>query len=82
MDAKTLFVDVLYGSKLAFQSLGLVTQTTIKRRQAKSTFKKTLIQQGIPPEAANTIAKEFPNPMSEIFSILKSNAFSKRKTVK
>jgi len=81
MGAKALFVDVLYGSKLAFQSLGLVTQTTLKRRKAKSTFKKTLIQQGVPPEAANEIAEEFPNPISALFSIMKSNAFSPRKDV-
>jgi hypothetical protein len=78
MGAKALFVDVLYCSRLAVQSLGLVTQTAVKRRRAKSTFKKTLIQQGVPLEAANEIAKEFPDPVSEIFSILKSNAFSER----
>ncbi|MGD9130470.1 MAG: hypothetical protein PVH73_02715 [Candidatus Bathyarchaeota archaeon] len=81
MGAKALISSALYGSKLAFQSLGLVTQTTMKRRKAKSTFKKTLIQQGVPLEAANEIAKEFPNPVSEIFSILKSNAFSERREV-
>ena len=73
MGAKALFVDVLYGSRLAFQSLGLVTQTAIKRRKAKSTFKKTLITQGIPPEIANEIAKEYPNPINEIFSLIKNN---------
>ncbi|MCW4015369.1 MAG: hypothetical protein NWF06_03285 [Candidatus Bathyarchaeota archaeon] len=78
MGAKALFVDVLYGSKLAFQSLGLVTQTTMKRRKAKSAFKKTLINQGIPPEIANEIAKEYPNPINELFSLLKSSAFNER----
>lgn len=73
MGAKALFVDVLYGSRLAFQSLGLVTQTAMKRHKAKSTFKKTLIHQGIPPEIANEIAKEFPNPISEIFSLIKNS---------
>ena len=81
MGAKTLFVGAFYGSKLAFQSLGLVTQTSLKRRHAKSTFKKTLIAQGLSPEAAKEIAKEFPNPISELFSILKSNAFTARKQV-
>jgi predicted dinucleotide-utilizing enzyme len=56
MGAKALFVDVLYCSRLAIQSLGLVTQTAVKRRKAKSTFKKTLITEGVPPE----IAKELP----------------------
>ena len=72
MNAKALFVDVLYGSKLAFQSLGLITKTTMKRRKAKSKFKQTLIQQGISPEIADEIAKEYPNPISEIFSFLKN----------
>ena len=74
MGAKSLFVDVLYGSRLAFQSLGLVTRTAMKRRKAKATFKKTLIQQGIPPKIANKIAKEYPNPINEIFSLIKNSA--------
>jgi len=74
MGAKALFVDVLYCSRLALQSLGLVTQTVVKRRKAKSTFKKTLILQGIPPKIAQEIAEEYPNPILEIFSLIKSNA--------
>ncbi len=74
MGAKALFVDVLYCSRLALQSLGLVTQTVVKRRKAKSTFKKTLILQGIPPKIAQEIAEEYPNPITEIFSLIKSNA--------
>ncbi len=74
MGAKALFVDILYCSRLALQSLGLVTQTVVKRRKAKSTFKKTLILQGIPPETAKEIAEAYPNPISEIFSIIKNNA--------
>jgi hypothetical protein len=74
MGAKALLVDVLYCSRLALQSLGLVTQTVMKRRKAKSTFKKTLILQGVPPEIANEIAKDYPNPLAEIFSLIKNNA--------
>jgi hypothetical protein len=72
MGAKALLSDVLYGSKIAFQSLGLLTQTTIKRRKAKAAFTKTLVLEGVPPEVADEIAKEFPNPISELFSILKN----------
>ena len=74
MGAKALFVDVLYCSRLALQSLGLITQTAVKRRRAKSTFKKTLVLQGIPPEIAKEIAKEYPDPITEIFSLIKNNA--------
>ena len=76
MGVKALFVDVLYCSRLALQSLGLVTQTAVKRRKAKSTFKKTLILQGVPPEIANELAKEYPNPITEIFSLIKNNTQS------
>ena len=80
MSAKALFVDVLYCSRLALQSVGLVTQTAVKRRKAKSTFKKTLILQGIPPKIANEIAKEYPDPITEIFSVVKNNAGLYRQT--
>jgi hypothetical protein len=72
MGAKALISNLMYGSKLAFQSLGLVTQSTMKRRKAKATFIKTLVEQGISLEIANEIAKEYPNLISEIFSILKN----------
>ena len=76
MGAKSLLSSVMYGSKIAFQSMGLVTQTSLKRRKAKATFTKTMVDQGVPLEVANQIAEEFPNPVSDLFSILKSSAFS------
>jgi hypothetical protein len=76
MGAKALFVDVLYCSRLALQSLGLVTQTVVKRRRAKSTFKKTLITEGLPPEIAKEIAEEYPDPITMIFSLIKNNMLS------
>jgi hypothetical protein len=76
MGAKALFVDALYCSRLALQSLSLVMQTVVKRRKAKSTFKKNLVLQGIPPKIAKEIAKEYPDPVTEIFSLIRSNAIS------
>jgi len=76
MGAKSLLSSAIYGSKIAFQSLGLMTQTSMKRRKAKATFTKTMVDQGVPLEVAKEIAKEFPNPASELFSILKSSAFA------
>jgi hypothetical protein len=73
MGAKALFIDALYCSRLAVQSLGLVTQTVVKRRRAKSTFKKTLILQGVPPKIAHEIAEAYPNPVNEIFNLVKNN---------
>lgn len=73
MGAKALFVDILYCSRLALQSLGLVMQTVVRRRKAKTIFKKTLILEGIHPIIANELAKEYPNPITEIFSLIKTN---------
>jgi hypothetical protein len=73
MGITALFIDVLYFSRLAVQSLGLVTQTIVKRRRAKSTFKKTLITQGIPPKIAKEIAEQYPDPVNEIFNLMRSN---------
>ena len=73
MGITALFIDILYFSRLAVQSLGLVTQTIVKRRRAKSTFKKTLILQGIPPKIAKEIAEGYPDPVNEIFNLVKNN---------
>ena len=80
MGAKSLLSSAIYGSKIAFQSLGLMTQTSMKRRKAKAIFTKTIVDQGVPLEVAKEIAKEFPNPVSELFSILKSSAFAQAKS--
>ena len=71
MGAKALFVDILYCSRLALQSLGLVTQTIMKSRKAKTTFRKTLITQGIPSEIARELAKAYPNPVKEILNFVR-----------
>ncbi|MCW4022937.1 MAG: hypothetical protein ACOWW1_08165 [archaeon] len=79
MGTKSLLSSVMHGSKIAFQSMGLITQTSLKRRKAKATFTKTMVDQGVPLEVANEIAEEFPNPVSELFSLLKSSAFTQSK---
>jgi len=80
MGAKSLLSSAIYGSKIAFQSLGLMTQTSMKRRKAKAIFTKTIVDQGVPLEVAKEIAKEFPNPVSELFSILKTSAFAQARS--
>ena len=71
MGVKALIIDILYFSRLGLQSLGLVTQTVVKRRRAKSTFKKTLMLQGVPPEIARELAEAYPNPLGEILNLVK-----------
>jgi hypothetical protein len=73
MNAKALFIDAIYCSRMAIQSVGLVAQITMKRRQALSAFKKTLILQGIPKKIADELANEYPDPIAEIFSLVKNN---------
>lgn len=73
MGAKALFVDALYCSRLVVEAASLVPQVIVKRQRAKSTFKKTLITQGVPPEIANELAREFPNPMTDFINIVKSS---------
>ena len=71
MGVKALITGILYFSRLCVESLGLVTQAIVKRRRAKSTFKKTLMLQGIPPKTAQELAEAYPNPLSEILSLVK-----------
>jgi hypothetical protein len=73
MGAKALFVDALYFSRLLVESMGLVTQAIVKRRKAKAAFKKTLVHQGVPPEIAKEIAKEYPNPVNDFFNLVKNS---------
>lgn len=70
MGVKVIFISVLYFSKLSIQSLGLMTKVVYKQRRAKSTFKKTLILHGISPEAAQELAKAYPNPINEILNLM------------
>lgn len=73
MGVKALITDILYFSRLCVESLGLLTQAIVRRRRAKSTFKKTLITQGIPTEIANELAREFPNPITTFINIVKTS---------
>lgn len=71
MGIKALVTGVIYFSRLCVESLGLVTQVIVKRRRAKSTFKRTLVLQGIPPKTARELAEAYPNPITEILSLVK-----------
>ena len=72
MGAKALFVNALQCSRLVVEAVGLVPQAIVKRQRAKSTFKKTLITEGVPTEIANELARDFPNPMTTFINIVKS----------
>jgi hypothetical protein len=72
MGVKALIAGILYFSRLCVESLGLVTQVIVKRRRAKSTFKKTLVLQGIPPRIARELAEAYPNPVAEILNLVRT----------
>ena len=46
-------------------------KSKIRYRRAKATFKKTLICNGIPLEAAQELARAYPNPLNEVLSLMK-----------
>jgi hypothetical protein len=74
MGIKPLITGILFFSRLCIQSLGLITQAIIKRQKAKSTFKKTLMLQGVPPKTARELAETYPNPLGEILNLVRSHA--------
>jgi hypothetical protein len=73
MGAKALLVHAIYCSRLVVEAVGLVPQAIVKRQRAKSTFKKTLITEGVPAEIANELARDFPNPMTTFINIVRSS---------
>ena len=70
MGLRDIFTTIFYFSSLSIQSLGLVAKAQYRHRRARATFKKTLILQGIPSEAARELAKAYPNPISEILGLI------------
>jgi len=70
MGLKAVFIAVLYFSRLSIQSLGLIVTFLYKKRRAKSIFEKTLVLHGISQEAAQELTKYYPNPISEILSLV------------
>jgi hypothetical protein len=71
MGLKAVFIAVLYFSRLSIQSLGIIVKFLYKKRRAKSIFEKTLVLHGISQDAAQELAKCYPNPISEILSLVK-----------
>lgn len=70
MGLRDILVSILYFFRLSIQSLGLLATAQYKRRRAKATFQRTLILHGIPSEAAQELAKAYPNPISEILGLM------------
>ena len=70
MGLKAVFIAVLYFSRLSIQSLALIVKFLYKKRRAKSIFEKTLVLHGISQDAAQELAKCYPNPISEILSLV------------
>ncbi|MEM2935736.1 MAG: hypothetical protein QW231_00990 [Candidatus Bathyarchaeia archaeon] len=70
MDLRDILTSIYYFSKLSIQSLGLAAKAKYKHRRAKATFQKILILHGVPPEAAQELAKAYPNPVNEILNLM------------
>ena len=69
-------MSIYYFLKLSIQSLGIIVKSKISYRSAKTNFKKTLILNGIPLEAAQELSKAYPNPLNDALSLM--NIRSKR----
>lgn len=70
MDPRGVLVSAFLLTKLSIQFLVLMAKAKYQHRRAKSTFRRTLILQGILPETAKELAKAYPNPVSELFSLI------------
>ena len=70
MGLKAILTNLFYISKLSIQSLSLMVKAKYKRRRAKATFQRTLILHGIPSEAAQELAKAYPNPINEVLNLM------------
>ena len=70
MVLKAVFITFFYFSRLSLLSLSLLLKAKYKWRKAKATFQETLILQGIPKEAAQELAKAYPNPMNEFLTLM------------
>jgi len=62
-------ISLFYIFKLSIQSLSLIVKAKYNHRKAKVIFTKNLIHEGVPQEAAEELAKVYPNPINEIFSL-------------
>jgi len=71
LELEYIFSSVYHFSKISIKSLGLMAKAKITHRKAKATFQETLIHHGVPPEIARELSKSYPNPIDEIFSIMK-----------
>jgi hypothetical protein len=63
-------MSIHYFFKLSIQSLGIIVNAKIRHRSAKATFKRTLILNGIPLEAAKELSRAYPNPLNEVLNLL------------
>lgn len=70
MGLKAILTNLFYISKLFLQALTLMAKAQYKQRRAKAVFQKTLLLHGIPSEAAQELAKAYPNPINEILSLM------------
>lgn len=71
MELEYILSSVYHFSKISVQSLGLMAKAKIRHRKAKAKFRETLIHHGVPSGIAKELSKSYPNPIDEIFSIMK-----------
>ena len=70
MAVKAVISNILYGSRLALQSVHLLAYANYCRHKAVNTFERTLIINGIPKDIAQELTHAYPNPIQELISLL------------
>jgi hypothetical protein len=71
MTVKAVISNLLYGSRLALQSMHLLAHANYRRHKAVNTFEQTLITNGIPRDIAQELTRAYPNPIQELISLLR-----------
>lgn len=72
MNLKDLLFSTYYFLKLSVQSLSIMVRGQIGHHSAKTTFKKTLILNGVPQDAAKELSRTYPNPLNDVLSLIRA----------
>lgn len=70
MSLKAILVSLYYFFKLSLQSLSILVHASIRRRQAKTAFQKTLVRNGLPLATAQELSRAYPNPIRDVLRLM------------
>jgi len=71
MGVMSILSTIFYTIKLVFDSTGLAVGFYLRRRRARSIFRKELVASGLSEGEADEIAEGFPLPMGEVWKLVR-----------